>query len=355
MKAVIILALGALLLTLALHSPGPDFASRTPAISVAARSPKIAKPAGGVVGQTGLVTAALLEAIDAETNVDRRSDALERAANSVLDADLPLALACLAKHDRPVGIELSLILLRRWAEKSPTAAAAWVSQSSESPLALEELQEVTSTWAAADLVKAGAFVDALPAGATKETATLALAYEAARTEPLVALELTSKLSPSQERDALLTHAVSQWAGADAATAAEWASKVPDHVLQQRLLSAVAVASAENDPAMAARLVATAMDPGDEQNRTAVSIIQRWAQHSPQGAAAWVLQFPDGPSRDSALENVVAAWVQQDASGASNWVRGLPDGSLHALAVNAYLRAVSDTGRNVLTVVPADEP
>jgi hypothetical protein len=307
------------------------------------------------VGQTGSVTAALLEAIDAETNVDRRSDALERAANSVLDSDLPLTLSRLAKHDGPVGTELSLILLRRWAEKSPTAAAAWVSQSTESPLALEELQEVTSTWAAADLTKAGAFVDALPAGATKETATLALAYEAARTEPLVALELTSKLSPSQERDALLTHAVSQWAGVDAATAAEWASKVPDHALQQRLLAAVAIASAEKDGAVAAHLAATAMDPGEEQNRTAVSVIQRWAQHSPQAAAAWVLQFPDNPSRNSAVENLMAAWVRQDPGGAGNWLRGLSESPLRQVAANSYFRAVSDIERNTLMAVPAGEP
>jgi hypothetical protein len=355
MRAVIILGFGALLLTIALHSPGPGTLSRTPAISVAARSPKDARSAGRALDQTGALDAALLDAIDVETNLDRRSEALDRAANSVRDPDLLLALSLLAKHGGPASTELTLILLRRWAENSPTAAAAWVSQSTESPLALEELQEVTSAWAAADLATAGAYVNAMPMGASKETATLALAYEAARTRPLAALELASQLTASPERDALLTHAVSQWAGADGDAAAGWAIKVPDHILQQRLLSAVAVASAENDPAMAARLVATAMDPGDEQNRTAVSIIQRWAQHSPQGAAAWVMQFPEGPSRDSALENLLAAWVQQDASGASTWVRGLPDGSLHAVAANAYLRAVSDSGRNALTVVPAGEP
>ena len=94
-------------------------------------------------------------------------------------------------------------------------------------------------------------------------------------------------------------------------------KVPDPSLRQRLVAAVAVASAERDGAVAATLAASALDAGDEQDRAAVSIVQRWAQHSPQAAASWASQFPDIPSRDAAVQNLPALWIAHDAEAAGN--------------------------------------
>ncbi|MBE0544408.1 MAG: hypothetical protein IH623_23955, partial [Verrucomicrobia bacterium] len=104
---------------------------------------------------------------------------------------------------------------------------------------------------------------------------------------------------------------------------------------------VAIAAAEQDGAMAAALVANALGAGEAQDRAAVSIVQRWAQFSPQEAAAWVAQFPDIPSRDAAVENLLALWTAQDAEAAGNWVRELPAGSLRDVGTVAYAQAVAD--------------
>jgi hypothetical protein len=129
-------------------------------------------------------------------------------------------------------------------------------------------------------------------------------------------------------------------------------KVPDPSLRQRLVAAVAVASAEQDGAVAATLAASALDAGDEQDRAAVSIVQRWAQNSPQAAASWVSQSPDIPSRDAAVQNLPALWIAHDAEAAGNWLRELPAGPLRDVGIAAHARALADRDRTPAVVAPA---
>jgi hypothetical protein len=150
---------------------------------------------------------------------------------------------------------------------------------------------------------------------------------------------------------LLVHSVSQWAGTDSAAAADWAASVPDSSLRQHLLAAVAVASAEQDGAAAATLAVNGLVAGEEQDRTVVSIVQRWAQNSPQAAASWVSQFPDIPSREPAVQNLLALWTAQDAKAAGNWLRELPAGPLRNLGITAYDQALADRDQTSAAVAP----
>lgn len=193
------------------------------------------------------------------------------------------------------------LLMRRWADQSPAAAAAWLAH--ESPLNAALLQQVAIAWAGHDLPAAVEWVRNLPGGAEQQAATLALGYETARTAPITALELARTLPATAARDQLLVHAVSQWAATDSVAATSWAGKVSNPQLRENLLAAVAVAVAKRDGRTAATLAATALPAGDLQNRTAVAIAQRWEQSEPSAAAAWVSQFPDGPARTAANENL----------------------------------------------------
>ena len=293
-----------------------------------------------------------LATIEAETDSDRRSEALDRAVESVSDADLPATLDALVLDASPGAAELRQLLVRRWAESDAPAAAAWTSQLPEGSLRRAALEQVAIAWANTALPAAAAWVQALPESDSKQAATLGLAYEASRTDPVAALELASILPATRERDDLLVHAVSQWPGTDSANAAAWAMNVSDPGLRQRLVAAVAVASAEQDGAVAASLAVNGLVAGDEQDRTAVSIVQRWAQNSPQAAAAWVAQFPDIPSRDAAVQNLLALWIAQDVEAAGNWLRELPAGSLRDAGTIAYAQALVDRDRTLAAVAPA---
>ena len=196
-------------------------------------------------------------------------------------------------------------------------------------------------------------MDGLPEGDRKRDATIDITYEAARTEPVAALKLASALPSTPERDALLTHAVSQWAKSDSPTAALWAMKVPDPALRQRLVASVAVVMAERGGDSAVTLAMNGLAAVEDQDRAVVAIVQRWVQHSPQAAAAWVAQFPDVPSRDATVQNLLALWITQDAVAAGDWLRDLPAGSLRDAGKDAYAQAMASASQTP-AAVPAGE-
>jgi hypothetical protein len=103
-----------------------------------------------------------------------------------------------------------------------------------------------------------------------------------------------------------------------------------------------VAVAGQDGAAAATIAATVLTPGDEQDRAAVTIVQRWVQTEPEQAAAWVAQFPDTPARAATVQSLVAFWAAQDQQAAASWLQGLPEGTLRDAGMAAYSQALSTT-------------
>ncbi|HWW03079.1 MAG TPA: hypothetical protein VNZ64_25485 [Candidatus Acidoferrum sp.] len=252
----------------------------------------------------------VLVALESESDPDRRSEALDLAAQSVAESDVSALLDGLLGVNSPAGAELRARLVRRWAESSPSAAAAWAAQLPEGPSYREAVSQVAVAWASTDLPDALSWATGLPKGEGKSAALLSLAYEMARSDPLAALELGGTLPPTPERDNLLVHAISQWAAADGRAAAAWAQAAPQALLRQRLVSAAAVALAAQDGEAAAGLACKALSPGEEQDRTVVAVAQRWALKSPTTAAAWVAQFPPTPARQAALQSLSALQAAQ---------------------------------------------
>ncbi len=242
---------------------------------------------------------AFLQTVDAATEIDKRDEALERAAAAVAPDALALALSVLATNSSPSAQDLCQLLVRRWVELAPAAAAGWASQLPPGALSSAALGQAAIAWGDSHPQAAAQWVQSLPEGAGRQSAVLGFAYEAARTDPVSALTLTAGLTPSPERDNALVHAASQWAATDPAAVAAWVREVPDDPLRERLLEAVAVAVAAQDAPAAATMAASALPPGGEQDRTAVAIVQRWAQTEPEAAAAWVAQFPDTPAKAAA--------------------------------------------------------
>jgi hypothetical protein len=281
-----------------------------------------------------------LSAISAETDPDRRAEALDRAVESIADADVPEVLDGLMGGKDPAANELRPLLVRRWAERDPQAAAAWAGQFPEGGERRMILEQIALAWAEKDFSTATGWVNGLPAGESREGAALAIGYEAAATQPKAALALADLVSTSPAHDDLIVHAVSQWGGADPAAALEWVNGVPDEQLRQRLLAAVAVASAKRDGRAAAALAAEALAPGPVQDRTAVAVVQRWAQQSPIDAASWVAQFPETSTRNVALENLFAIWLPQDSASAIRWISELPAGSFRDSASSFVPRAAA---------------
>ena len=223
------------------------------------------------------------------------------------------------------GSTLRQLLVRRWAEADPSAALAWATARPDSPDALPVLKQAAVVWANTNLPAAMDWVRDLPAGTMRQGASIAVAFEAARSDPVQALNLAIPLPQSAQRDELLIYGMRQYAAREPEAASQWALQVEDPSLRNRLLEAVGTAASETDPSSAANLVSSSMSPGADQNRAAVSIIQRWAQVSPEAASAWVNLFPVGGVRTDAVQNLVAIWSRQNRDAARSWLTTLPEG------------------------------
>src|SRR5208282_968965 len=184
--------------------PAKDEPSDSPITPPASYLPRHARRSSPPATQPGQALAAvLLAAVEGETDPDRRSEALEGAARSVSEADLPAVLDALVRDAGPAAAELCQLLVRRWAEADAPAAAAWAAQLPQSPLYRAALEQVAIAWANTDLAAATGWVEALPDGDARQAAALNLAYEAARSEPVKALDVASGLAPTPARDDLL--------------------------------------------------------------------------------------------------------------------------------------------------------
>jgi hypothetical protein len=269
--------------------------------------------------------------------------------HTVPEAEIPAILHRLLGNPEPAAVELCVLLTRKWADRDPLSAAAWAVQLSGDPFHSEALRQVAVVWAGQDLTAAMDWAKALPEGLNKESTLIGLAYEAARSEPLAGVELIRALPPAADRDDLLVYALAQWAASDWRQALEWAGQVSDSSLRERMLSEVALATAEQDGAAAAALVVGSLASGPQQDRAAVAVAQRWVQGAPSEVAAWVAQFPEGSTRDAALENVAQVWGERDPAAATAWLnslRGSPSAELSSAFVPAVAevpdRAAADT-------------
>lgn len=237
------------------------------------------------------------------------------------ESDFAASLVCLLSNTKASAIEARRSLIRRWAESDPAAAAAWTAGLTPGPIFQDLLQQVVIAWAETDPEAANQWLSALVDGEAKHAALISLAYEAARDKPLLAVGLAAGLPPTPERDDLLVHATSQWASLDLESALGWAEQVSASDLRQRLIAAIATASAKLDGAGAAAMVANLIPPGAEQNRAAVAVAQRWAESAPQAANDWVAGYPAGPVREAAIRGLLDVNAAQQSSQSG---RGPPE-------------------------------
>ena len=178
-------------------------------------------------------------------------------------------------------------------------------------------REVMIPWAEKDLTAAVAWVRQLPESGNKTAAQLSLGSEAAtQKETATAITLAANLTPSPERDELLNYSVLQWAATDSASAIAWAEQVPEAAMRDKMMADIAIGLGVQDPFRAAKFIATSMTDSDARNNAVINIVRFWTASSPEQAAAWVEQFPQGPLRDAAMENVMDVKLNSSDSGAS---------------------------------------
>jgi hypothetical protein len=287
--------------------------------------------------QTGLLSD--LSALEQESDPTLKEQMFARVVSSVGVEGMPLALDQLLSVSTPAAIELRDRMIRHWAEVNPAEAAQWTASVAESATRSAVMTQVAVAWGNSDLKAATGWVSSLSMDQPTADATIALSYEAARTDPLIALETGGRLAPSPQRDEALIFAFNQWVATDVGGARDWVFSLPASDLRQRLIAALSTTGAQANGQAAAELAATQLEPGSDQDRAAVSIVQQWAQSDPEAAAAWVAQFPEGALRTSAAENLATIWAVQDSRSAARWIDALPLGSFREAAIRGAAQVV----------------
>lgn len=137
-------------------------------------------------------------------------------------------------------------------------------------------------------------------GAERLREAEALAYETARTAPLEAMHIAAALPDSGVRSQLVVHVTAQWAAQDPTQAVTWAMQIADDPLRGLTISSALVAWAEHDPLSAMAMALGGLAEGAVRDRAVAAVFQRWHQHSPDEAAAWVRALDPGVHKTQLL-------------------------------------------------------
>ncbi len=167
----------------------------------------------------------------------------EELAESLSDADRYLVLNLMFRDDcQPpsVSATVAAIALRRWCERAPAEAAAWVTGLPANRFRSVAFREVARDWAENDLERAARWARELPKHNDGDGARLAVASVALiQTDPATAISLLSMLDRSAARDELYVNAISQWAAIDADRAAAFAAEYTDPAICRALRARLA--------------------------------------------------------------------------------------------------------------------
>ena len=72
------------------------------------------------------------------------------------------------------------------------------------------------------------------------------------------------------------------------------------------------------------------------------LLSRWAQASPQAAAAWANSLPNPDDREYAIPSAIGQWARTDLKGALTWAQQLPEGRAKSAACRTAALAWAET-------------
>jgi hypothetical protein len=235
-------------------------------------------------------------------------------------------------------------VLHRWTEDDPAAAATYLAQLPTSEQNLHIMHAMAHRWAERDRTAAMAWGAAQTSPANRERAMGGVVSSWAESDPQAAAKFAAAIESPYERQRVLDVAARRWAAQDAAAAVEWAQGLPDEE-RQRVNRSILHELAEIDPRQAAAVYKelTGTAPADarvtqDHRRMAEEIASVWSSSSPREAAAWAAGLPEaGEVRRSAVGNVAEHWLRIDSMEAGKWILQLPEGATRDAAAERVVR------------------
>ncbi len=181
--------------------------------------------------------------------------------------------------------------------------------------------------------------DSLSSKEEREKALSQVAWDTLETDPDVCLKAFSKLAvDGTERIRLIQHFAMRRAEENPDGAMRWVETLGSEKEMSAARCQIALVLAEDDPLKAANLLSDSGVEGREFDVALVQVIQRWAEKSPDEAAAWAVNFQPGEARSASIREIVSRWIEKDPAAVFSWKSGLTDPSIRQEITAALVEA-----------------
>ena len=200
-------------------------------------------------------------AIEAEVGKGQREELIASWVRSIDLADILSTIVDLVGlgkriNQHELATDISLRLIRRWAQSDVSTVSKWVQQLPQGQLRRDALLAVAVAWANSSLSEAMDWARQLPEMAEQQAVLFLIANEAVPHDPVVALRLATELPVDERWMDLVRRSAWKWAANDGEQALNWARQIQDEPFRNQVLASMTVAISEHDPASAANLALT---------------------------------------------------------------------------------------------------
>lgn len=213
----------------------------------------------------------------------------------------------------PFGMDV----LHQWMQADLVTATNWVAAN---PDAMEDLTSVVAQGWADHAVDLEVYASQLPDSAWKQNFLLETGTQLTAKDPQQAVMLAQQMTPGSAQTSFLQSVACDWISRDPTGALAWIRNVTDPTLQESLIAAAAKSYALTDPAQAAAWLVASVKSPNVVNEAALNIVSTWVITDPKAAADWATLFPNGDTKNSALNLVSNHWLQTDPGSASLWLQ-----------------------------------
>lgn len=223
--------------------------------------------------------------------------------------------------DEELSSPFGLLAFEQWLKANPAEAAQWMS----SQAGATDLQaRLVAQQLLSDGQALNTYCNNLPDTGWKQTFLGEASLIAVAKNPPQAAALAKQMKPGKEQTNALETIVYDWATRDLSGAIGLVETIADPTLHEKTLIMTAKAIAMGDPDLGAQWLSSAVKTEGAVKETAQSIVEIWAQKSPEDAAKWLLHSTDVNLRADAVNALARAWLKVDPNAAQAWVRTLPE-------------------------------
>lgn len=229
-----------------------------------------------------------------------------------------------AQPDPAYRAALAQGLVGTWGKTDPAGALAWSEEHLRGTARTEAIASLIKSAAEKSLTTASELVADMPPGAAQNRACASIFetwFNKGKGERDAAFEWLASLPDAAARQSALERVQWNWAWQDPEGVREFVAGPHGELASNSLIAQVARGQAVKNPEAAMQWAATLT--GDRERQARQSVLDAWLGIRPEAAAAYTRGLPAGPERDSAISAVAQNLFYQSPQQAGAFIRSLP--------------------------------